>query len=163
MDFRTATTAERAADFIATATKLHAGRYDYLHVTDQYKNGTTAVSIICALHGVFSQKPQDHRRGQGCGKCSLRDGANRELRKQSFLAKARAQHGNRYDYSRVKFVGMKTTVTIGCKTHGWITTRPDNHIAKDALGCKLCGASRGRKAVKRDEEGKWAARRRPSA
>ena len=50
-------------DFIA----VHGTRYIYDRV--EYINSTTQIEIICKIHGVFSQLPQDHISGRGCPKC----------------------------------------------------------------------------------------------
>ena len=55
---------ETTADF----RKTHGDRYDYSRVV--YTNNRTKVEIGCEEHGFFLQKPQCHKRGQGCPKCS---------------------------------------------------------------------------------------------
>lgn len=55
-------------EFITRSNKSHGNRYDYSEVL--YVNGKTKVNIICKVHGKFSQKPNDHMRGQGCPNCA---------------------------------------------------------------------------------------------
>lgn len=45
----------------------HNDKYDYSLVN--YENVRTKVDIICKKHGVFSQLPLHHIKGQGCKKC----------------------------------------------------------------------------------------------
>ncbi len=159
MDYRTATRDERVADFIATATALHKGRYDYTHVERQYVNGDTKVTIVCPDHGPFELTPREHRRvretkygtqrGQGCRDCNGFN-ANVDIRRDRFIAKAVAVHGARYDYGQVTYVDARTDVTVTCGEHGAFTVRPDNHTSKYATGCPNC-ALRGHRAAPRSK------------
>lgn len=56
----------------------------------------------------------------------------------SFLIKALAVHGTKYDYSRVVYSTAKTKVLIGCSTHGDFLQTPNNHLS--GKGCSACGA-----------------------
>ncbi|MFS0729389.1 hypothetical protein ABC270_04825 [Curtobacterium sp. 1P10AnD] len=167
MDYRTATREERVADFITTATALHAGRYDYTHVERQYVNGDTKVSIICPEHGAFRLTPREHRRvretkygtqrGQGCRDCNGFN-ANVDIRRDRFVAKAVAVHGARYDYGQVEYVDARTEVTVICAKHGAFSVRPDNHTSKYATGCPDCALTGHRTAPrskKVTEKGRW--------
>lgn len=133
MDYRTATREERAAEFIDFATKLHDGRYDYAHVPLGYVNGDTKVTIICPDHGPFEQTPREHRRvretpwgpqrGQGCRDCRGFN-AQAEIRRERFVAKALATHGDRYDYTDVVYLDARTDVTVNCKRTRSILSPP---------------------------------------
>jgi hypothetical protein len=58
------------ADFIQAAIMEHGDKYVYDHVA--YSNVRTKVDIVCAKHGVFSQRPSHHVfYGNGCPKCSF--------------------------------------------------------------------------------------------
>ena len=48
--------------------KVHQDKYDYSLV--DYKNSNTKVKIICPKHGIFEQRPSDHKRKAGCPICS---------------------------------------------------------------------------------------------
>ncbi|MFM0192131.1 hypothetical protein PQQ65_03485 [Paraburkholderia strydomiana] len=45
-----------------------------------------------------------------------------------FIDQARKVHGERYDYSRTEYKGVKDKVTIGCKVHGFFETPPWTHL-----------------------------------
>lgn len=47
--------------------KIHGSTYDYSLV--YYTNTYTKVKIICKVHGVFEQTPDNHLRAHGCPKC----------------------------------------------------------------------------------------------
>lgn len=53
--------------FIARATAVHEGKYDYRQV--QYDTTKDKVVITCREHGPFRQKADSHVRGSGCPKC----------------------------------------------------------------------------------------------
>lgn len=56
-------------EFVASATKVHAGTYDYSKVV--YKSTHTKVNIVCPVHGDFYQTPVNHiTHMQGCPKCN---------------------------------------------------------------------------------------------
>ena len=54
--------------FIEKARKIHSEKYDYSLV--EYVTSQVEVNIICSVHGVFSQRPNDHIIGVGCPGCS---------------------------------------------------------------------------------------------
>jgi hypothetical protein len=54
--------------FIDLSLKKHGDIYDYS--TTIYINAKTPVLIKCKNHGLFTQKPNDHLDGHGCGKCA---------------------------------------------------------------------------------------------
>jgi len=70
-------------DFIHKAKKIHGNRYDYSLV--DYKNTKTKVKIICPEHGIFEQRPNNHKDlKQGCPYCNESHG---EKEIASFLEK----------------------------------------------------------------------------
>lgn len=54
--------------FISKALKVHGNKYDYF--LSKYINSSTKIKIICPIHGVFEQMPNNHLRGCGCPKCA---------------------------------------------------------------------------------------------
>lgn len=54
-----------------------------------------------------------------------------------FTEKALKVHGNKYDYSKVKYINAKTKVCITCLEHGDYWQSPNNHI--NGQGCPICG------------------------
>ncbi len=57
-------------------------------------------------------------------------------KENSFITKAKLNHGSFYDYSMVDYRGARTTITIGCPRHGWFQQRPTNHLC--GSGCNEC-------------------------
>lgn len=60
-----------------------------------------------------------------------------KLTTEEWVTRARAVHGDRYDYSQVAYVNAVTKVSIVCRVHGAFSIRPGNHI-HSAGGCKEC-------------------------
>lgn len=61
------------------------------------------------------------------------------LTPHAFIEKARRMHGEKYDYSKVKYVNVITKVTITCPDHGDFDQTPARHL-HGRLGCKECAA-----------------------
>lgn len=58
------------------------------------------------------------------------------LTKERFIEKAFSIHGDKYDYSKVEYVGSKNYINIVCEKHGMFTVRASHHLENQ--GCKLC-------------------------
>ena len=59
------------------------------------------------------------------------------LTAKTFIQRAIEIHGDKYDYSKTKYIKAKEPVIITCKKHGDFTQRPQDHILK-ACGCPKC-------------------------
>ena len=92
-------------EFIQKAKEVHGDKYDYSKV--DYKNNKTKICIICPEHGEFWQMPATHLKSYGCPKCS-----GKFLDKEYFIEKANKVHNNKYNYSKVEYLGNKTKVEI---------------------------------------------------
>lgn len=53
--------------FCIRVKEVHGDYYDYSKVI--YKYSTSPVTIICPLHGEFTQSLSEHCKGRGCAKC----------------------------------------------------------------------------------------------
>ncbi|MDC0184127.1 zinc-ribbon domain-containing protein [Candidatus Poseidoniales archaeon] len=60
----------------------------------------------------------------------------RRLTREEYISRARDVHGDKYDYSRLVYVDLRTTITIGCEVHGWVTNHPEQHLKGG--GCWEC-------------------------
>jgi hypothetical protein len=56
---------------------------------------------------------------------------------QTFIQRARIIHGDRYDYSLVDYVNIRTNVIIICPIHGAFRQQPMAHI-NNGSGCHKC-------------------------
>ena len=62
-----------------------------------------------------------------------------KLNLSNFINKAKEIHGDKYDYSLVDYVNVKTKVKIICPIHGEFEKAPSNHLHKtQQQGCILC-------------------------
>ena len=58
---------------------------------------------------------------------------------ETFPIKANLKHDNKYDYSKVEYVNVRTKVTIICPEHGEFEQRPNDHLT--GYGCPKCGGT----------------------
>lgn len=132
-------------EFVNKAIKSHGDKYDYSLV--DYKKAVCKVKIICKEHGVFEQTPNAHLGGGGCRKCQANT-----LRlyfadsKSSFINKAQAVHGNRYNYDLVNYVNAHVKVQIICLQHGMFLQEPNAHV-RGCCGCPQCHESHGERFI----------------
>lgn len=119
-------------EFIKEAQKIHGDKYDYSNV--RYDGSHNKVRIICPIHGEFEQSPFAHLMGLGCNLCSkpVHDS-------KSFIEESKKTHGDKYDYSKVKYVNSGTKVCIVCPTHGEFRQIPYTHLK--GCGCPKCKSS----------------------
>lgn len=61
----------------------------------------------------------------------------KKLTQEEFLEKARAVHGNKYDYSECVFTNTRAKVRIICPVHGVFEQNACSHLM--GHGCKACG------------------------
>ena len=124
--------------FIERATTKHGDKYDYSGVKSI--NTKTEVAIICRVHGMFLQTPERHLIGRGCQLCGVEARANqRRTSIDQFIEKAKAAHGNVYDYSRSNYSNTDTDIEIICPKHGSFFQTPKWHIL--GRGCRMCSNS----------------------
>lgn len=71
---------------------------------------------------------------------------NQEKFKNAFLQKAKDKFGDKFDYSKMDYQGMRTQIEIICPEHGSFFMTPTNHL-KSETGCKRCSCSKPKKAV----------------
>lgn len=120
-------------EFITRAVKVHGDRYDYLGTT--YKDMKTNVSVMCPIHGEFTQRPYDHLQGRGCRKC----GGTSLLTTEEFIERAKQVHKNKYDYSKSKYMLNDIKVEIVCPKHGSFWQSAHAHL--NGSGCSGCNQS----------------------
>lgn len=116
--------------FITESKAVHGDKYDYSQT--EYKNVEAKVTIICPIHGEFSQKARRHTGGMGCAKCSPKA----KLTKEMFVERSRSIHGDRYDYVEAVYLRSDVSVKIKCHKHGYFEQRPTAHMS--GSGCPKC-------------------------
>lgn len=116
--------------FIADAVAVHGGKYDYSKV--EYVNAKTKVTITCKKHGDWKTTPNNHLSANGCPRCVGRNKTTQEVVEEFINA-----HGDKYNYSKVKYESSKTKVCIVCPEHGEFWQTPSDHLG--CKGCPKCG------------------------
>ena len=125
-------------EFIELAKKVHNNKYDYSKTI--FVNNATKVCIICPEHGEFWQGPYQHLNGNGCPECAFEKTSERlRLTTKEFIRKACEVHGDKYDYSKVEYVGNNTPVCIICPEHGEFWQTPASHWCGN--GCPKCASN----------------------
>lgn len=136
-------------EFVTRSKKHFGDRYDYSLFDDLPAFGEK-VKIRCLAHKiVFPQEPRNHMRGHvGCPRCrSLKLAGPRNERgmaksseelKLAFIKRARAVHGDAYDYGEFDYVIASTKGKILCPKpgHGEFWQSPTNHLRGNK--CPAC-------------------------
>jgi hypothetical protein len=128
-------------NFIKECQKLHGSKYDYSKV--EYIKAKSKVKIICYIHGLFFIRPDNHLNGQGCPKCGIvKYSLSQRDTTGGFVKKSKKIHGDKYDYTKTKYVNHKTNVEIVCSKHGSFFQMPRSHLTNGS-GCPMCNQSKG--------------------
>jgi len=119
--------------FIEKAKLFFLNKYDYSLIN--YIDSKTKIEIKCVEHNnLFMQVPSEHLRGKlGCNLChkiKITDTIG-------FIKKSKLFHGDKYDYSKSKYVDSITKINITCPDHGSFDQLPSNHM--NGQGCSKCG------------------------
>lgn len=128
--------------FKARIEKLHGDKYDLSKVV--YTSARNRVVVGCRVHGDYEVVASEFLKGSGCVKCVH---ARNTLTTEQFVEKAKAIHGELYDYSKVRYVYSDQKVEIICKEHGGFLQTPSSHLMGNH--CSAC-----RSVVSRAET-KW--------
>lgn len=122
-------------DFINRALKTHNNFYSYVNTI--YLNSKTWIKIGCPLHGEFNQPAHKHLEGHGCPICRYKKVSElNRLPLNKFIEKCKKIHDDKYDYSKVDYIGSKEKVSIICMIHGEFKQYPGNHLK--GHGCAKC-------------------------
>ena len=122
-------------EFVEHAIKIHGNKYDYSEV--EYITSCDEIVIGCLVHGKFNQTPTNHLHG-GCSKCAyINSGIQQRKNQNDVIDNFIKIHGNKYDYSSVKYTTIHDKIIIGCFDHGNFEQTPKNHLS--GRGCIKCG------------------------
>jgi len=122
-------------EIIAKMKEVHGDKYGYERFVF---NGVSNKSIMtCPIHGDWEQTIGNHLQGKCCPRCAKARVSTLKLDTSTFIAQAKARHGDKYDYSKSVYVQARERLTITCPIHGDFLCSPDNH--KRGKGCSPCG------------------------
>lgn len=124
-------------EFIQEFKKLFKNNYSLKKLN--YQGAKIPVVIICKDHGEHSITPDSILRGNNpCFDCGLIErGLKRRNTTSYFIEKAQLIHGDKYDYSKSKYIKAKKLIKIICKKHGEFDQQADIHLGGG--GCDKCG------------------------
>lgn len=117
-------------DFIEKANLVHNNKYSYEKVI--YKNTDTKVTVTCPIHGDFEITPHHHLDGVGCTKCA----GNYQYNTEEIINLFKKIHGNKFNYSKVKYENTHKKIKIICSKHGEFLQTPKAHLT--GQGCPIC-------------------------
>jgi len=115
-------------EFIQEAKDVHGDLYDYSKV--EYTTNKNKVLIIDPEYGKFWQTPSHHLNKQGHplrGRKHTSDKQRDTLRE--FIKKARAIHGDLYDYSKTEYNGTNNKILIVDPEYGEFWQLAGNHLS----------------------------------
>lgn len=115
--------------FIEKAIAVHGKKYDYSLV--DYAGNKIKIKIICPIHAIFEQTPDNHLHNHGCSKC-----VGLYMDNNLFIKKSVIIHKSKYDYSLVNYINDSTPIKIICPIHGIFTQSPHAHL--NGSGCPKC-------------------------
>lgn len=96
----------------------------------KYKEGSETISQESTLEN--SSGSATPSAGEAGG-----DDIVQKRNKDKFINKAKNKFGDKFDYSKIKYVNAKTKVCIICSEHGEFWQTPDKHL-QSKFGCPEC-------------------------
>ena len=117
----------------------HGHDYDYSEY--RYISSKDKGIIICKKHGVFKLSHSSHKQGVGCSKCSrLKTIKASKHTQKEVIRKIIAIHGDKYDYSQIKYVKSTEKVIIIDKEFNTLHLIAPNKIFSKKTKCTIQNA-----------------------
>lgn len=134
-------TYNKTIEFIKKAKDKHGDTYGYWNVV--YKNTKTKVDVFCYIHGLFSVRTDGHLSGYNCKKCAINKSKEnlkayhyKRKTQEQFINEIKNIHKDKYDYTKVIYLGDRTHIIIICPKHGEFKQSPNGHLR--GHGCQKC-------------------------
>lgn len=126
---------------------VHGDKYGYPNFNKEYKTTQSQLTCVCKKHGAFKSTAYKlYSQGCGCPKCAHEEnGFSKRLTTEEFVNKSKLIHGEKYDYSKVKYKTTDDEVCIICPEHGEFLQVASYHISGN--GCPKCNESLMEKRV----------------
>ena len=142
---------QKQEEYLQKCRDKFGDHFDYSKV---YYNGyNSKITIICNIHhNEYIIRADNFLKGEGgCPEClKEKISKNNSLTTEDFIEKAKAIHGDKYDYSKVNYVNYDTPVILICPTHGEFEILPKFHLRGD--GCSLCSKEKRIASCKKPQE-----------
>lgn len=113
--------------FIQKAQAVHNNAFIYDDIN--YTTMNQAITLKCAIHGVFTILPYTHLKGHHCPTCEWNTKWN------NFLQEAYNVHGDTYQYS-TQYTNSLDKIAVICPIHGMFTQSAYKHLHGE--GCDKC-------------------------
>lgn len=117
---------------------VHADKYSYNNSV--FVNARTPMLITCPVHGDFLQRPRDHKRGQGCEKCSTI--RRTDIRTRDITETVKKIHTvDKFEYPELNNqVALKSHdyILTVCKKCGNTRQHRVCDILSGKAGCRIC-------------------------
>ena len=120
---------------------IHNNLYDYSK--SFYVNYKTKIVIIClTCDNEFMQDILKHKSGSGCPKCAITKRSKlRRYTQEQFLAKAKIEHGDKYNYDEVIYIHSQKKIIITCNNcNTTFKQLPHSHL--QGTGCMQCATKK---------------------
>ena len=126
---------------------IYGDKYDFSE--SLYVNTDTKIKCFCPIHGEFWQTPHHLLTGVACERCGTEKMIRTKTAKSALIFENRARniHGDKYDYSKVKYITANDKVCIICPEHGIFWQSPAVHI-NGKHGCPKCNSSKLENSVR---------------
>lgn len=109
---------------------VHGDLYDY-SLIKEYEGNKIKVPIICKIHGVFYQRPNDHMHGMGCPDCK-----RVKITPEEYFRMANIVHNGFFSYEHAVYTGANNKLTPTCPIHGDFEVKANNHLS--GHNCPMC-------------------------
>ena len=124
-------------EFIAAAKTRFPRKFKYEKTV--YVKSDVEVTITCRKHDDFCRTPNAFLQSKyGCQKCGIAARAEQQrLNQREFLDRARAKHGDKYNYDLAVYTDNRDPITVCCPEHGPFEQTANSHLS--GRGCPDCG------------------------
>lgn len=123
--------------YVLEANIAHNNKYDYSLLT--YNGDSEKVTIICPIHGPFTQQAGSHigKSKCGCKKCAiLKETAKQKLTKEEVTKRLKTPNHIKVDVS--SYNSTKTKMSCTCDYHGKFLQLPEILFAEGTVACPQC-------------------------
>jgi len=129
---------ERESNFLENANARHGTKFDYSKV--HYINNVEKITIICKLHGEFTQAPAKHiSHKHSCPECAkIAQGLSSRIKKSTLIERGIVLYGNIYNYDNTIVGRKKDTIEVYCTIHKQHFAQILGSHLKGYIGCKKC-------------------------
>lgn len=114
---------------------------EYEYDISNYKNNSSKIKITCKKHGDFYTSSISHLEGVKCNMCNKENYiiTDDEIikRTRKYIESCKLVYGDKYDYSKVKYIRSDKKIIIICRKHGEFQVRASNHLYSNCE-CRRC-------------------------